>query len=297
MHDSHTHLAISPLKENLDRAVSDFFKDNGKKILCVSADLEEIQDTLEYAQIYNSKYPNIIDIGLGIHPTIYEEKIIFNKDTDIFTSGRKIINHFKDQFQKNISNPYLKAVGETGLDYYQMNQGEIFSQEQKEQIKEIQKMSLREHIQIALENNLPLSIHARELQGETECVKDTLTLLAQEGKGQLRGSFHSYTGEKSMLKEILSLGFYVGFNPIITYPSGESVRELLKEVPLDRILLETDGPFLPTQKTRKNNKAEFKFGRPSDVREVIEVIATIKGVKEERLEELLDENYTSLFGK
>lgn len=297
MHDSHTHLSISPLKENLDRALSDFSKDNGFKILSVSADLEDIPETLASAEKYNNIYPNLVDIGLGIHPTIFEENLKPEENTDIFSSGRKIIDHFKEEVEKNISFPYLRAIGETGLDYYQMNRSEIFSQKQKNEITEIQKISFREHVRLALEHKLPLSVHARELQGQTDCVEDVLTILAEEGKGEARGSFHSYTGEKSMLKEILSLGFYVGFNPIITYPSGQSVRELLKDVPLERILLETDGPFLPTQKTRKNNNAEFKFGRPNDVREVMEVIAEVKGVSMERLEKITDENYRLLFSK
>ncbi|MBU1119936.1 TatD family hydrolase, partial [Patescibacteria group bacterium] len=109
------------------------------------------------------------------------------------------------------------------------------------------------------------------------------------------GSFHSYTGDISFIEDILALGFYVGFNAIITYPSGENVREILKDVPLERILFETDGPLLPPQSVRKNKKIKEKFGQPADVREIMEVAAEIKGVSMEKLESITDENYTTLF--
>ena len=93
----------------------------------------------------------------------------------------------------------------------------------------------------------------------------------------------------------MDLGFYVGFNAIITYKSGETVREILKQVPVERILFETDGPFLPPQSVRKNKNIKEKFAQPSDVREVMEVAAEIKGVPVEELEEVTDENYEKLF--
>jgi TatD DNase family protein len=140
-----------------------------------------------------------------------------------------------------------------------------------------------------------MSIHARELNAKNDCVNDTLKILAEEGKGKIKGVFHSYTGTQEGLKMILDMGFFIGFNAILTYPSGKNVRELLKNTPTDRILFETDGPFLPTQKIRRNNKAKLPFGKPSDVREILEVAADIKGISSKRLEDETDKNFELIF--
>lgn len=169
------------------------------------------------------------------------------------------------------------------------------SSDTKEMLKQVQKGSLRRHAQLALENDLPLSIHSRELQGETDCIKDTLQILAEVGRGQLRGSLHSYTGEIEMVDEILDLGFHIGFNAIITYPSGENVREILKKVPEDRILFETDGPFLVPQSVRKDSKIKNKYAKPNHVKEIIEIAAEVKGIDPKRLEDIADENFKNLF--
>jgi TatD DNase family protein len=196
-------------------------------------------------------------------------------------------------YEENIN--VLTAVGETGLDYYQIYKDSDISQSTIEDLKEIQQNSFRKHCQLAIKYNLPMSIHARELNGKDNCVQDTLRILAEEGKGSIKGVFHSYTGTLNGLTRILDMGFYVGFNAIITYPSGENVRELLKNTPTDRILFETDGPFLPTQKTRKDNKAKYPFGKPSDVREILDTAADIKGISTERLEDETDNNFELLF--
>ena len=129
----------------------------------------------------------------------------------------------------------------------------------------------------------------------SDCLEDVLRVVAQEGRGQLRGSFHSYTGDIDSLKEVLDMGFYIGFNGIITYKSGENVRDILKQVPLEKILFETDGPFLPPQSVRKNKKLEEKYAQPKDIKEIIETACEIKNVSYEKMETITDENYERLF--
>jgi TatD DNase family protein len=203
------------------------------------------------------------------------------------------MDEFEKKFEKNISK--VKAVGETGLDYYQFNLNQNILRTQQEELQEIQKLSFRRQIALAKKHHLPLSIHARDIQGRKDTVRDVLRILVEEGKGEVKGSFHSYTGDISFVEDILALGFYVGFNAIITYPSGENVREILKQVPLNRILFETDGPFLPPQSVRKNQSLKEKFAQPADVREIMEVAAEIKEVSMEKLESITDENYKTLF--
>ncbi len=290
MHDSHIHLNLSPLDSNLDEVVLNFKRMGGRHILSQTTDNVDIDVTMALAE----RYQEIIEVAIGLHPTIFEEITLQKGIKDnIYEISQKYLQEWEQLFYKNREK--IKAVGETGLDYYQFNIPKNISTETISQLKEIQKLSFCKHIALATKYNLPMSIHARDTQGESESVKDALRLVAQEGKGKLRGSFHSYTGDIKYLQDILDLGFYIGFNAIITYKSGENVREILKQVPLDRILFETDGPFLPPQSVRKNKNIKEKFAQPSDVREIMEVAAGIKKISVEELEKVADENYEKLF--
>jgi TatD DNase family protein len=291
MHDSHTHLSLSPIKENLKRIIDGFKRENGKYILDMGTDPDDWFTVLETHS--KEEYSGIVFSGLGIHPTIFSENYhSLEEGIDIYKFEKKLEDKLESLYRDNFKK--LTAVGETGLDYFEMYK-ENFKEDEIEVFKEVQKKSFRKQCQLAIQYNLPMSIHARELKGQSLCVEDILKILAEEGRGNIKGVFHSYTGEQSGLEKILDMGFYVGFNSIITYPSGENVRELLKNTPLDRILFETDGPFLPTQKTRKNKKSEFPFGKPSDVKEIMETASEIKEISTERLEKESDENFEKLF--
>jgi len=290
MHDSHIHLNLSPLCNNIPEIVNNFVIQNGKHILTQSTDQVDINETIAIAQ----QFPDIIDVALGLHPTCFEEYTIQKGMTkNIYEYCQKYICDWEKVFEKENSN--VKAIGETGLDYFQFSLNQKITSEQIVMFKEIQKHSFARQITLAKKYDLPLSIHARDVQEQNETVQDSLRLLAEQGKGCVKGSFHSYTGDIYLLGDILDLGFYVGFNAIITYKSGANVRDILKRVPLDRILFETDGPFLPTQSTRKNGKIKEKFAQPSDVKEIMGVAAEIKNVSIEKLEAISDENYTNLF--
>lgn len=290
MHDSHVHLNLNPLNNNLPDVVTKFQSNGGKYILTQSTDLVDIDETLEIA----SRYPEVIDVALGLHPTCFEEyTLLKGKRNNIYEFTQKYITQWEEKFLKNREK--IKAIGETGLDYYQFRLNQTNTQEQIEELREIEKLSFNKQVNLALKYHLPLSIHARDFQGESACVADALRIVAQEGKGLVKGSFHSYTGDISFIEEILDLGFYVGFNGIITYKSGENVREILRVVPVERILFETDGPFLPPQSVRKNSNIKEKFAQPADVIEIMNVAAEIKGISVEKLEKITDENYQLLF--
>jgi TatD family hydrolase len=285
---------MKPLNINWERDVQDFLNLGGKKILTQGTDIEDFCETLNLADKINKYFElNIVDTALGIHPTVFKENYHSEKPEEILKGSRKFISRYVEIFHKEKET--LSAIGETGLDYFEMYNNDI-SNELAEIFKEIQKESFRVHVLLAKENNLPLSIHAREVEGASNCVKDTLEILAKKGAGMVRGVFHSYTGNINKIPDILDMGFSIGFNAIITYPSGESVREILKETPLDRILFETDGPFLPTQSVRKDKKAIVRYGRSSQIREILQIAAEIKNVLPEKLESITDENYNRLFG-
>ena len=288
---------MSPLKENIEEDIREFLDTNGKKILAQTTDMTNYQDTIDMYYSLNLKFTDTIDIALGIHPTRIEEGVSKNElnGIDVFQYARKQYDIFEEVFNKNIKN--VSAIGECGLDYFSMNNYFDFTNEKKEQIKEAQRMLMGKLCRLAVKYDLPMSIHARDIQGSNNCVKDTLAIIAKEGKGMIKGSFHSYTGDIKMIDRILNLGMYVGFNAIITYPSGEDVRQILKIVPVERILFETDGPFLPTQSVRKKKNALKKYGRPALIKEIIEKACEIKNMEYNKIEEITDSNYFTLFSK
>ena len=293
MNDSHIHLALKPLNENWKRDTQDFLDLGGKKILTQGTDILDFQETFQLAKKINEEFEkNIVDVAIGIHPTIFQEKFCKKDLTNICTCSKKFLKRFEEIFNKEKDN--IKAIGETGLDYFEMYNKNLKDKE-IELLKEIQKESFRIHVRLAKENNLPLSIHARELPDSIECVDDVLQILAEEGKGLATGVFHSYTGDKDKLEDILDIGFNIGFNAIITYPSGGSVREILKQTPLENILFETDGPFLPTQDIRRDKKAIVRYGRSAQIKEIINKAAKVKNISPQKLESITDENFDRVF--
>ena len=289
-------MAMEPLKTNIDEIVRDFVNEGGKHILTQGTDMLDFDDNFKIAKRANLIQNNVMQVAIGLHPTYFEEVTVQRDlEDNIYEKSQKERKKFIEIFNKNKEE--ISAIGECGLDYYQFSINQTYSDDTKEQLKEVQKLMLQEEIHLALENSLPLSIHARDQMGSNECIDDTIRIVAEEGKGLLQGSFHSYTGSLEQLEQILALGFHVGFNAIITYKSGENVREILKKTPVERILFETDGPFLPPQSVRKKKSIKQKFAQPKHIREIMQVACEIKNISMEKLEAITDENYQQLFLK
>lgn len=290
MHDSHIHLALEPLKSNCREYIEEFEDKGGIHILAQSAEIEDWDVNLDIKK----NFSKIVDIGIAIHPTYFEENTLYKGIFDhIYDKSLRYLDELESYISKN--KEYILAIGETGLDYYQIQNDNNYTKDNIQEIREIQKVSLSKHINIANKYDMPISIHARDMIGDNQCVKDTIEIVAREGRGLLKGSFHSYTGDLSLLPDILDLGFCVGFNAIITYNSGENVRAILKETPLERILFETDGPFLPPQSVRKDSRIKSKFAKPIHIQEIIEIAAEIKGIDKKKMEEISDSNYERVF--
>jgi TatD DNase family protein len=286
MHDSHVHLTTQPLFDYQERALENFVNQKGKYLLNCAYDLESSLQVLEIYEKHKLKYPNIIQNAIGIHS---EE---FHPDNK-YKNVEDKISQLKEILEKNNDN--IHAIGETGLEYYNLLNRSDIDFEKKEKCIEDQKTSLREHIRLALKYNLPMTIHSRDEKDSDFCTKDIVNIIATEGKVSLKGAMHSYVGPEEYLNQILELGLYVGFNGILTYKSGDNVRELLKKTPIERILIETDAPFLPPQNVRSDKKRTIKFGQPADVEEVAKVVAQIKGLKIEKVWEITTANYEHLF--
>lgn len=287
MIDSHTHLCNVPLPDTVEKLLKSFTNIGGVRVLNVSFDIESSIEGLKLKRKLSKIFPSLIDLAIGIHP----ENFIFDNNMQLrilsLEQAQKQVNELKKIVNENLHE--LTAIGETGLDYHSLFNPETSGQLSTAESIEIQKMSFRKHIEIALKNNLPMTIHSRDSMHEHKCIAETLAILCEEGKGKIRGSMHSYTGEVDFVGQILDLGFYIGFNAIITYKNAENVRDLVRATPLEKILLETDAPYLPLR-----NKG-VRYGSPLDIADVAKVIAEIKGVSLEKVIAITTENYIECF--
>ncbi|MBN2100360.1 TatD family hydrolase [Candidatus Dojkabacteria bacterium] len=281
MIDSHAHLHHPQLANDLEGVIKRFAEEGGSYIVNSAIDLESSHIVLEQAGNYHEILPT-----LGIHP----EVLVPGSDVYISSVNEGWIKKNIDVLEGLIAkHPEVTAIGECGLDYYWVKSerlsgsSEIFSK---------QKLLFTKQIELALKFGLPMIIHCRDENGDKQCEAEILEILAKEGKGHIRGIFHSYTGSKSYLEDILALGYYVSFNAILTYKTGESVRELLDMVPDERLLIESDAPLLSPQKRRS---AGIKIGEPAFVDEVADFIAKRKSYTKEKLWSIVESNFKRLF--
>ncbi|EFL91954.1 putative metallodependent hydrolase [Candidatus Regiella insecticola LSR1] len=164
------------------------------------------------------------------------------------------------------------ALGETGLDYSY----------QKDNIAQQQK-SFRQHICIGRELNKPVIVHTRA------AAEDTLAILQQENARDCRGVLHCFTEDQATAKKLLDLGFYLSFSGIVTFRNSDKLREVVRYVPLDRLLIETDSPYLaPVPNRGKENQ-------PAYVLDIAEYIAVLKKISLEELAEETTKNFSTLF--
>jgi TatD DNase family protein len=165
-----------------------------------------------------------------------------------------------------------RAVGEIGLDYhYDLSP------------REVQQQVFREQTQLARQLRLPIVIHTREAEA------DTFRILEEEHARDVGGVFHCFTGDREMAKQCLDIGFYISLAGIVTFPRALELKEVAKMVPLERLLVETDSPYLaPVPHRGKRNE-------PAHVARVAEVIAELRGTTAEAIAQATHENHVRLF--
>jgi len=181
----------------------------------------------------------------------------------------------KDQFLTLAEHPKVVAIGETGLDYYYNDSG-----------LDEQKLNFKFHIEIAKALQKPLIIHSRSAR------EDTIRILKEEGAKTIGGVMHCFTEDWTMAQQALNLGFYISFSGIVTFKNAFDVAEVAKKVPLDRILIETDAPYLTPVPHRGKKPNE-----PQYVGLVAAKIAELKGLSVEEVANASTENFFSLFKK
>jgi TatD DNase family protein len=173
------------------------------------------------------------------------------------------------------AHPRVVAIGEAGLDYFYQKSS-----------REDQEAGFRRHIAAARETGLPLVIHTRDAD------EDTARILREEmGRGPFKAVLHCFTGGQALAKTGIELGLYVSFSGILTFPKSEALRKTAAALPLERLLVETDAPFLAPQPHRG------KRNEPAFVRHTAKVLAQVKNVSEEKIAEITTANFFTLFAK
>ena len=219
---------------------------------------------------------SIINIGTDYNSSLEVIKIAeeFNLYASIGLHPLDIEEGFDYDKYKTLINNRVVAIGETGLDYWYKPKGKA----KREEYKEKQKQIFLKHIDLSLEANLPLIIHCRV------AFDDAYEILKRQ---RLKGVIHSFTGTIDDLERFLSLGYYIGINGIIF---KMDLKDIIKEIPIDRLLLETDCPFLSPQGFEERNN-------PLSLKIIAEEVSRIKNISFEDLIKKTDENTFSLFDK
>jgi TatD DNase family protein len=184
------------------------------------------------------------------------------------------INIKKEDIIAFTKDPKVAGIGETGLDYYY-----------KHSPPEEQQRVFATHIEAAVETGLPLVIHTRDADD------DTIRIMREAGQRKARGVMHCFSGGRKLADESLDLGFYISFSGIITFKKAEELRDVVKHVPMDRILVETDSPYLaPVPHRGKRNE-------PSFVVHTAQMVAELKGIPMQTVADQTTENFFKLFNK
>jgi TatD DNase family protein len=251
--DSHCHLdklSLVDFEGGLSDAISAAKEEGVSQFLCVAIDCNNTPTVVDIAKNYKSVYASA-----GVHPMHAHETIA-------------TYAWLKDWGEKS----KVVALGETGLDYF-------YSQEHKK----IQQDSFALHLSVASELNKPVIVHTRGAR------KDTIDIISEYGDKNASGVMHCFTESWEMAKQSLDLNFYISISGIVTFKNAQELRDVVKKIPLDRLLIETDSPYLAPIPYRGESN------RPQWVTEVCRVCADIKGLSFEELAIATTQNFNNLF--
>ncbi len=256
--DSHCHLAFPELLEDLPSIRDAMALAGVTRALCICTTLEEFDRVHALAMAHDNFWATV-----GVHPD--NEGVTEPGLDDLLARGRL---------------PRVVGIGETGLDYYRLNGRSIESMAW-------QRARYRVHIQAARTLDLPLVIHTRSAS------QDTVAILREQGRGgqgaDARGVFHCFTETMAVARAALDLGFYISFSGIVTFKNAQDLRDVASFVPIDRLLIETDSPYLaPVPHRGKTNN-------PSYVAHVAARIAEIRNCTVAEVGRITSENFDRLF--
>lgn len=248
--DSHCHLNFPDLAQDLDGVMAAMQANQVTEALCVSVTLEEFPQVLGVAE----RYAHVV-ASAGVHPD-YE-----NLREPTVEELTELARH-----------PKVVAIGETGLDYFRLS-GDL----------EWQRERFRTHIRAARACGKPLIVHTRA------AAEDTLRVMREEGADAAGGVMHCFTESWEVAQAAMDLNFYISFSGIVTFKNATALKDVAVRVPLERMLIETDSPYLAPVPYRG------KTNQPAYVKHVAEEIARLRGVPVEAIGEATTRNFRELF--
>lgn len=248
--DSHCHLNFPELQSNIEEIRASMADNKVGHALCISVTLKDFPQVLALAETYSNFYASV-----GVHPD-YEDEPPFTVDDLV-----KLANH-----------PKVIAIGETGLDYFRLT-GHL----------EWQRERFRTHIRAAIQSDKPLVIHTRSAS------EDTLRIMHEENAHHVGGVLHCFTESLEVALQAIDLGFYISFSGIVTFKNATMLKEVARQLPLDRILVETDSPYLAPIPYRG------KINQPSYVKHVAEELSRIKNIAYDDVVASTTANFFKLF--
>jgi TatD DNase family protein len=252
--DSHCHLAYPGLEERLDDVLAHMHDKGVTRALNICTTLEEFDAVHAIAL----RYPGVW-ASVGVHP---DNEGVREPTVENLTRLAQL--------------PRVVGIGETGLDYFRLGERTVAEMEW-------QRERFRVHIRAALQLDKPLIIHTRA------SAEDTLAILAEEGQGRARGVMHCFTENWDVAQRALDLGFYISIAGIVTFKNAQALRDVAVQIPADRLLIETDSPYLAPMPHRG------KTNEPAYVSYVADYLAELRGVDREALAEQTSDNFTRLF--
>lgn len=248
--DSHCHINFPELAANMSDVLAQMRQNEVVSALCVSVNLADFPQVLALAE----QYPHIF-ASVGVHPD-YEGV----EEPDV----ARLVGLAQ--------HPKVIAIGETGLDYFRLK-GNL----------EWQRARFRNHIRAARASSKPLIIHTRE------AATDTLRIMAEENAAEASGVMHCFTETWEVAEAALAMGFYISFSGIVTFKNAKQLKEVARRVPLERMLIETDAPYLAPVPHRG------KLNQPAYVKHVAEEIALLRGIGVDEVGRCTTENFERLF--
>lgn len=264
--DSHCHLNFPDFKEDLDAVIARAKAAGVGVMQTICTEMAEFDEVYAIAEKYEG-----IFCSVGVHPNdsgkIGKDKIPHADFIQEIVSAQELI--------EKTSRKKVIGIGETGLDYHYEYTD-----------REIQKRSFMEHIKAARETGLPLIVHTRDAE------EDTINILSKEiSKGYFKFLIHCFTSTKQLADIAVKLGGYISLSGIITFKNAQTIRDALADIPLDRLLIETDSPFLaPIPNRGKRNE-------PSYMTHINKELANIKNISEIDAAHITTDNFFRLFDK
>lgn len=250
--DSHCHLYYEPFVDNLNKTILESKKNNVSKFLSISVDYKTSKKNIELSNKYNDIFCTI-----GIHPN----------NTDIAFDD---FEQVKSLYKNNKSN--IIGIGEAGIDLYR-SKDNLFKQIEL----------FKNQIELSIEQNIPLVVHSRAAENET------INVLERYKNSNLKFILHCFSGTELFAKKCLDLNGFLAFGGILTFANSENLRKVCLKVPMDKILLETDTPYLSPHPFRG------KTNHPKNIKYIAECLSDIKKIKLEEVAYITTRNFNNLF--